>query len=201
MSVTENAPFCSSGERRRGGLRRCGSDSGWRSPRWKTGRLGCCGTINGVGNYGGPPFFGWVAVGHGTNPQVRPQGFLLIETAYARTPSVAAVVTSLRSRGSGATYQATSTVKLAGFSGIQFDGAVTGARHLFVPFGAVTHNAHYFPDGIAIEEPGQVFRFIILDVRGKSVVVFIVNSGLPASNFPTFLTKADQILNTLKFPA
>jgi hypothetical protein len=129
-------------------LRLTPPDGGWAAAQWKTGRLGCCGTINGVGNYGGPPFFGWAAVGHGTNPQVAPQGFLLIETAYAHTPSVAGVVTSLRTRGSGATYQAASAVKLAGFSGMQFDGAVTGSTHLFVPFGAPTHNAHYFPDGI-----------------------------------------------------
>jgi hypothetical protein len=173
----------------------------WSGTQWKTGRLGCCGTINGVGNYGGQPFFGWAAFGQGgTNPQIAPQGFFVIETAYARTSSVAATVTGLRTRGTGATYEPSTQVKLAGYSGIQFDGKVVGTKHLFVPFGAPTHNAHYFPDSIAVEDQGQVFRFIVLNAHGKTVVVFLVNAGLAADKFPTFLAKADQILNSLHFP-
>ena len=41
-----------------------------------------------------------------------------IMTAYAATPSVAATVSGLRTRGHGATYQPTSAVKVGGFSGI-----------------------------------------------------------------------------------
>jgi hypothetical protein len=183
-------------------LRLTPPDGSWSGAQWKTRRLGCCGRINGVGNYGGPPFFGWAAVGQGgTDPQIVPRGWILIMTAYAPTPSLAATVTGLRTRGRGTTYDATAPVKLAGFSGIQFDGQLIGPKHLFVPFGAPTHNAHYFPDGIGVEEPGQVFRFIVLNVRGTTVVVFISNGSLPAGQFPAFLTKADRMLKTLKFPA
>jgi len=177
-------------------------DGSWAGAQFKTGRLGCCGTINGVGNYGGPPFFGWAAVGHGgTNPQVGPHGLILIMSAYARTPSVAATVNSLRTRGHGTTYEATSRIQLAGFSGLQFDGQLVGPKHLFVPVSAPTHNAPYFPDSIGIEGPGQVFRFIVLNVRGKTVVLYINNFLLPATQFPSFLTNASQILASLKFPA
>ena len=183
-------------------LRLTPPNGSWSGAQWKTGRLGCCGTIKGVANYGGPPFFGWAAIGHGgTNPRIGPQGFITIETAYAHTPSVAAVVTGLRTRGRGATYQPTTPVKVAGYPGIQFDGAVTGSKHLFVPFGAPTHTAHYFPDAFGVEDPGQVFRFIVLNVRGKTVVLYIVNAALPARKFPTFLAQANLMLNTLSFPA
>src|SRR5207249_1326943 len=57
----------------------------WSGAQWKTGRLGCCGTINGVGDYGGPPFFGWAAFGQGgTNAKIAPQGFFEIGRASCR---------------------------------------------------------------------------------------------------------------------
>ena len=74
-------------------------------------------------------------------------------TAYARTPSLAAIVTGLRTRGVGATYEATSPVKLAGFSGTQFDGTVIAARHTFVPFSPRSHGAKYFPDAYFMRFP------------------------------------------------
>jgi hypothetical protein len=37
-------------------------------------------------------------------------------------------------------------------------------------------------------------------VRGKTVVVYMDNLGLPADQFPAFLAKADAVLKTLKFP-
>jgi hypothetical protein len=36
--------------------------------------------------------------------------------------------------------------------------------------------------------------------HGKTVVVYLVNAGLAADKFPTFLAKADQILKSLRFP-
>jgi hypothetical protein len=47
---------------------------------------------------------------------------------------------------------------------------------------------------------GEVFRVIVLNVRGKTVVVFVESGGLPAEQFPAFLTKADRILETVRFP-
>ena len=40
---------------------------------------------------------------------------------------------------------------------------------------------------------------IVLNVRGKSVIVMIDGYGVSADQFPGFLTKADQILSTIKF--
>jgi hypothetical protein len=122
-------------------------------------------------------------------------------SAYGRTPSVAATVNSLRTRGHGTTYEATAPVTLAGFTGLQFDGKLVGPKHLFVPFSARTHKAAYFPDGIGLEGNDQVFRFIVLNVRGKTVVLYINNFLLPADQFPAFLTKASKILAALRFPA
>ena len=42
---------------------------------------------------------------------------------------------------------------------------------------------------------------IVLDVRGKTVVVYIENVGLDAAQFPAFLMKAEGILDSLRFPA
>ena len=55
------------------------------------------------------------------------------------------------------------------------------------------------PDAIELEH-GWVFRIITLNVRGKTVVVYIASVALPGNQFPAFLTKANRILGTLAFP-
>ena len=103
------------------------------------------------------PYYGWVTFERReTGPA---QGIITMMTPYGRTPSVAVVVAGLRTRGRGATYGATSRVKLG----------------------------------------GEVFRIIVLAVRGKTVVVYVENAELPADQFPAFLPRADKLLNTLKF--
>lgn len=168
-------------------LRLTSPDGSWSGAQWKSesDRYG-----------GGPPFFGWVAVGR--VPPLIPRGLILIMTAYARTPSVAAMVAGLRTRGVGATYEAKSPVKLAGFSGIQFDGQVVGTRHTFVPFSPRSHGAKYFPDAYFMNQ-GEAFRITVLNVRGKTVVVFIDSGALPADQFPAFLIKANEVLRSLRF--
>jgi hypothetical protein len=54
---------------------------------------------------------------------------------------------------------------------------------------------------------GQLFRIIVIDVRGKTVVIY-VESGYadqprfpPAKTFPTFSPYAQQMLASLRFPA
>ncbi len=126
-------------------------------------------------------------------------------TAYTGTPSVARTVNVLRTRGHGATYEPSAPVTLAGFTGIQFDGRITGAKnvdhtgHFFIPFSPVSHAAKYYPDEYSVY--GDVFRVLVLDVRGKTVVVYIENVALPPQGFPAFLTKAEQMLGSLRFPA
>jgi hypothetical protein len=120
-------------------------------------------------------------------------------TSFARTQSVAATVAGLRTRGAGATYQATSPVTISGASGVQFDAQVVGKSHVFVPFSPPTNTARFFPDAFEADH-GSVLRIIVLNAHGKTVVVLIDNYALPAAQFPTFLTQTDEILKTLQFP-
>jgi hypothetical protein len=175
-------------------LRLTPPDPGWLGTQWQSGTDYFRG--------GGPPHYGWLHLGQGT-PTGIPRGLVTIMTADARTPSVAATVNVLRTRGHGATYEATSPVKLGGFSGIQFDGQIVGAKnidhtgHYFVPFSPPSHAAKYYPDEYPVY--GDVFHVIVLNVRGKTVVIYIENVALPADQFPAFLTKANRILGSLRF--
>ena len=145
------------------------------------------------------PFYGWVTFEqHDPTPA---QGAITIMTPYTGpTPSVAAMVAGLRTRGRGATYEATSPVKLGGYSGLQFDGKIVGKEHVFIPFSPKSTVAKWYPDNYAMQQ-GEVFRIIALNVRGKTVVVYIENAQLPADQFPDFLAAADTLLESLKFPA
>jgi hypothetical protein len=177
-------------------LLRVTPDAGWSGAQWKGGTDYFQG--------GGPPNFGWVALARGSTKGI-PQGSVTIMTAYARTPSVAATVNVLRTRGRGATYGPTSQAKLGGFSGIQFDGQIVGAKnrdhngHYFIPFSPPSHAAKYYPDEYPVY--GDAFRVVVLDVRGKTVIVYIENVALPVEQFPAFLGKAEQLLKSLSFPA
>jgi hypothetical protein len=142
------------------------------------------------------PFYGWVTFEqHDTQAA---QGAITIMTPYGSTPTVAAMVAGLRTRGHGATYKATSPVKLGGYSGVQFDGKVVGKEHVFIPFSPKSTVAKWYPDNYGMEH-GAVFRIIALSVRGKTVVVCIENARLPADQFSDFLTRAATLLQTLKF--
>lgn len=141
--------------------------------------------------------FGWVVLSQGTAARAR--GAITIVTAYGRTPSVAAVVAGLRSRGRGATYGPTTSVKIADFSGRQFDGNIAGQAHVFVPFSPRLRTAAFYPDAFAYDQ-GEAFRILALDLRGKTVVVFLESAALPAEQFPSFLASAHKILGSLRFP-
>jgi hypothetical protein len=164
---------------------------GWTGSQWKSARLGFRG--------GGPPFFGWAAIGKGgSSHQAAPRGLIVIMTAYARTPSVAKTAKRLRTQGLWARYKATSPAKIAGFSGVQFDGQVVapdGRNHVFAPFTDANHFQDAFYAG-----PSELFRVIVLNVRGKTVVIFIDSFALQPNEFPTFLAKANQVLKSLRFP-
>jgi hypothetical protein len=141
------------------------------------------------------PFWGWI-----TFEQHGSRGAITMVTPYVGpTPSVAAMVAGLRTRGKGATYQATSPVKVGGYSGVQFDGNVVGKEHVFVPFSPKSTTARWNPDNYGMAK-GTVFRIIALNVRGKTIVIYLENLKLPADEFPAFLTKAERLLKTLKFP-
>jgi len=117
-------------------------------------------------------------------------------TAYAQTPSVATTVARLRRRGLWASYETTSPAKVAGFAGVQFDGQVAAGRiHVFAPFSDTNH----FEDAFLIGG-SELFRVIVLNVRGKAVVVYIDSAALAADQFPAFLAKANRTLASLRFP-
>jgi hypothetical protein len=146
---------------------------------------------------GTEPALGWIVLSQGT--AAKAQGAITIVTAYGRTPSVGAVVAKLRSGGHGATYGPITPAKIAGFSGKQFDGTVDGQGHVFIPFSPRLHAATFYADAFAFDR-GEVFRILTLDVRRKTIVVFLENAALPADRFPAFLTSASQIVSSLRFP-
>jgi hypothetical protein len=46
---------------------------------------------------------------------------------------------------------------------------------------------------------GSIFSIMALNVRGKTVVVYLENLKLPAEEFPSFLSQAAALLKTLTF--
>lgn len=127
-------------------------------------------------------------------------GAIDLVTSYTRTRSATVTATQLRTPGHGAaTYGPISHVTLGGFPGIQFDGTVTGKFHDFIPFSPHSRKPRFYADSFELGH-GGVFRIIVLQVRAKTVVVFIEPVDLPQGQFPAFLAKADTILQSLKFP-
>jgi hypothetical protein len=179
------------------GLRVTPPDGTWWSAQWKSGSNYFAG--------GAPPNFGWVHLAKTTGPAAPPSGMVSIMAGYAHTPTVAATVSVLRTRGHGASYDATAPTKLAGYRGVQFDGRITGTHnvdhigHFFIPFSPPSHASKYYSDEYGVY--GDVFRVIVLDVRGHTVLVYIENGRLPQSKFKAFLGEAGKILATLRFPA
>lgn len=158
-------------------------DSTWAGAQWKT-------------TSHGQPVFGWVAVGH--PPLDQPRGLIEMETAFGPTPSVATILGRLRSAGGGATFGKTTRVTVAGLPGWQIDGNVYGKfGHVFVPFTAKTGGASP-PDHYDMLK-GEAFRIIVLDVRGKRVVLFLESFKLSPEEFTAFLPEASKLLNSLKF--
>ncbi|MEP6978496.1 MAG: hypothetical protein ABI948_10635 [Thermoleophilia bacterium] len=139
--------------------------------------------------------FGWIVLSQGTVARAR--GAITIVTADGRTPSVRAVVAGLRTRGHGASYGPTTPATIAGLRGSQFDGRVEGQGHVFVPFSPSLHVATFYADAFAFDA-GELFRVLVLDVRGKTVVIFLETAALSPGQFPAFLDSATQILGSLR---
>lgn len=180
-------------------------DAGWGGAQWKANafspveiqrrHLRCPAACK-------PPYFGWAVIGQAGNAATSgvPRGIVMVMAGYSRTPSVAATVQSLRTRGHGATYEPTSAVKVGGFSGVQFDGQTTAALHRFVPFTPPTNKAASFADEIDLHGVGHEFRFIVLNVRGQTVIVFVGTEALSADQYAVFLRQAEGVVRSLRFP-
>jgi hypothetical protein len=141
--------------------------------------------------------FGYTEFMHG--PPSAPNGAISMVTSPDPTPSVAASVAQLRGTA-GVTYGPPTFVRLGGFSGSQFDAHVGPKARIFVPLSPPSHKAVYHPDGYRFDA-GEVLRLIVLDVRGKTVVLLIENAALPAEQFPQFLGQAHALLASLRFPS
>jgi hypothetical protein len=140
-------------------------------------------------------------------------GSITLESAKGRTPSVATTVKRLHSTRLIKTGPVT-LVRIAGFSGKSFDATIEGAdpNNMGISLAPFTKNLHCgFCDQLGEAEDykfagkGQLFRIIVLGVRGKTVViylesVFAVSRRHPTTqSFPTFLPFAQQMLATLRF--
>jgi len=155
----------------------------------------------------GKPGFGWVVAAR--PPIAKPLGALNIETAIGPTPSVNKTIANLRFGGSnppethvgGVEFAQPRATKMAEFSGRTFDGQVWGKfGHTFLPFSPHVRGPAAPPDSIYLRK-GEAFRMIVLDVRGKTVVLALESFGLPAEQFPAFLTSAKRLLASLRFPS
>jgi hypothetical protein len=150
-----------------------------------------------------PPYYGWVAVAKGGLSATRPPtALILVMTGYGTTPSVAATVASLH-RPRGVTYEPPAPVRLAGSTGTQFEGQTVGAgTHYFIPFTPPSHSAAGGGGADTIEMPGagHSFRFTVLNVRGRTVVILVGSLVLSSDEFQTFLATADGVLGSLAFP-
>ncbi len=151
----------------------------------------------------GKPLFGWAQF---ARPGVK--GAISLMTAYGPTPSVAATIARLQAGGShppgptggGTEFGAASPVTIAGYTGEQFDGDVWGIYgHKWVPFTPKTHGAT--PADAWASHQGEAFRIIALDVKGKTMVIFLESAELPAAQFPAFLAPAARLLESLRFPS
>ncbi len=188
-------------------LRVTPADASWGAAQWKANvfspdeiasRHLKCSTTPAVCK---PPYYGWVALGpHGTYAGA-PPGLVIVLAGYGRVPSVAVTVANLR-RGTGLELEPSTPVRLAGFSGVQFGGQTAGRKHIFVPFTPASHGAAGggAADLVEMNGAGHPFRFDVLDVRGKTVVVLVGSVKLSTDAFSPFLGKADDLLKSLRFP-
>lgn len=163
-------------------------DGSWSGSQWKT-----------TSWKKKPPFFGWVRIGQGSNSGAPPLGEISIVTSQQRTRSASSIVNWLRTRGHGAEYGPVSPAKLAGYAVTEFDATIVGKEHVFLAFSHPTGSSIPYGDSFFLDK-GSLVRIIVLNIRGHAVVIYIEKAGLTADQFPAFLTRADAILKTLKFP-
>jgi len=152
---------------------------------------------------GKPPMYGW--------------GYVTIETGTGPTAPVDTIVRRLHATPS-IEAGLISTVRVAGFPGKRFDATIVGTdrpRPRGVSLAPFTPNRHcgFCTKTMRGETQdhkwaglGQVFRILVVDVRGKTVVIYVESSFAdqpdypPAKTFPTFVPYAQQLLRTLSFP-
>lgn len=145
-------------------------------------------------------------------------GYLTLSAAVGRTSSVAATVRKLHGTP-GLDASPLRPIRVAGFSGKSFDAEVVGTESgdngvALTPFtrplrcGWCTKTMHGETLDNKFAGKGQLFRIMVIGVRGKTVVIYLESSydvssngnHTPTETFPTFLPYAQKLLSTLAFP-
>ena len=180
------------------------TDGLWRGSQWVEKN----GLVEGTQRTGGT--YGYVQLhhtyGHDSHGKISSWGLglLTIETGVAHTPSVQTTMQHLRARLGDVSTSGVKTIRVAGFSGLSFDGRLkdgVGAFHRFVPFSS-SDGSKPSTDSYKIEAnygKGGAFRVIVVDVHGRTVVMYLDSFTAPAAKFPVFLRAADSILSTMAF--
>jgi hypothetical protein len=151
-------------------------------------------------------------------------GYITIEAGIGSTPSAAMALRNLRATPHVDEGQ-TKSVRVAGFAGKEFDATIVGTDSppicktircakgvSLAPFtinrhcGFCTHTMHGQTEDVKFAGTGQRFRIIVIDVRGKTVVIYLESIFAaqrrlpPAKIFPTFLPYAQEMLANVAFP-
>jgi hypothetical protein len=181
------------------------------------------------GNWEGVQFesgrFGFVQLHHlrTGNVPLHAFGYITVEAARGSTPSAEVTIRRLHATP----HIDASSIKAARvgtFAGQTFDATIVGsdrppicktvrcARGVsFAPF-TTNHHCGFCNNTMKGETKdvkfagtGQLFRIIVADVRGKTIVIYLESNFAdqpkfpPARIFPTFLPYARQMLSTLTF--
>ena len=150
----------------------------------------------------------------GTVP-VHGRGYITLEASTHATSSVAKTIARLHATPN-MRVSAIKGVQIAGFRGLAFNASITGTDPgstgiSLTPF-TTAHHCGYCEVTLNHEGldnrfagKGQLLRIMAIDVRGKTVMVFLESDfpqpGYPAEKtFPTFVPYAAQLLATLQFP-
>jgi hypothetical protein len=134
----------------------------------------------------------------------RTTGGIVVVSAPSSTQSAATTLHLLeteRADGTavGITVQPQVAVTVGGFRGWRFDGVATGQYgHTFVPFSGHSRAARESAGDKRHYDHGKAFRIIVLDVRGKAVVLFL-DSDAPTIDL-NFSQAAAKLLALLRFP-
>ena len=178
------------------------TDGLWRGSQWVEKN----GLVEGTQRTGGT--YGYVQLHHtyGRDPNGKISswglGLLTIQTGVAPTRSVQATMQRLRVRLGDVRAGAVTNVRVAGFSGLSYDGRLkngAGSIHRFVPFSS-SDGSKPSTDSYKIEAnygKGGAFKIIVLDAHGKTVVIYLDSFTAPKAKFPVFLGFADKILSTM----
>jgi hypothetical protein len=149
-------------------------------------------------------------------------GLVTLEARAGQTGSVAATIQHLHSTPLIQAGPVT-PARVASFGGKAFDATIVGidkgnydpnaARGIaLAPFtanrhcGYCTDTMHGETQDFKFAAKDELFRIIVIDVRGKTVVIYLESTGSPpkfpaTQVFPTFLPYAQQMLATLSLPA